>query len=82
MGTVMPDNYPVTVPMFPAAMFPPGMPAVVMNTVLCARTPVLAIVFTIVIPVAVSLIADVNANSLGADNARGRYSENGRTNKR
>ena len=62
-----------------AAMFPAPMPAVVMNTIL--RASVLAIVFTIVIPMAISIIADVNANSLGAHDARGGYSENRRTNK-
>jgi hypothetical protein len=48
------DGYAIT------AMFPAAMPAVVMNTILWAS--VLAIAFTIVIPMAISIIADVNAS--------------------
>jgi hypothetical protein len=63
-----------------AAMFPAAMPTTVMKTVLCARASVLAIVATIVTAIAVSIVANVNAKSLGAHNARGGHSENGRTN--
>jgi hypothetical protein len=54
-----------------ATVFPAAMPAAVMNAVLCTRTSIFAIVSTIVAAIAVSIIADVNAKSLGAHDARG-----------
>jgi hypothetical protein len=65
-----------------ATVFPPAMPATVMNAVLCARTSIFAIVTTIVAAIAIiSVIAHVNANALGAHNARRCYRENSSTNK-
>lgn len=65
-----------------ATVFPPAMPATVMNAVLCARTSIFAIVTTIVAAIAIiSVIAYVNANALGAHNARRCYRENSSTNK-
>ena len=66
-----------------ATMFPAAMPATVMiAVVLCTGTSILAIVSAIVAAIAVvSIVTDVNANSLGAHHAWGRQSDNGRTNK-
>src|SRR6476469_2337235 len=66
-----------------ATMFPAAMPATVMiAVVLCTGTSILAIVSAIVAAIAVvSIVTDVNANSLGAHHACGRQSDNGRTNK-